>query len=105
MRDNATQLHSNKGSLSGQNHFSFCVVLRGIDLRGAAVDFVENHLTYVPMAAYVWELASLIGEHGFMHLISCDENIMLRFMLLCVLCFFLPRGGSMLDAVPSSLVD
>ena len=80
-------------------------VLHALDPSGVAINFVEDNLISIATAGYMCELASLIGEYGLTHLISCDENIMLRFMLLCVLCFFLPRGGSMLDAVPSSLVD
>ena len=80
-------------------------VLHALDPRGAAINFVEDNLISIATAGYMCELASLIGEYGLTHLISCDEDIMLLLMILSVLCLLLGRDGSMLEAVPSSVMN
>ena len=80
-------------------------VLHALDPSGVAINFVEDNLISIATAGYMCELASLIGEYGLTHLISCDEDIMLLLMIISSLCFFLGHDISMLEAVPSSVMN
>ena len=80
-------------------------VLHALDPSGVAINFVEDNLISIATDGYMCELASLIGEYGLTHLISCDEDIMLLLMIISSLCFFLGHDISMLEAVPSSVMN
>ena len=66
---------------------------------------MEDHLVSVAMAIDMWEFANLIGEYGFLYVVSHYENMVLLFMLLLVFFLLLTCGDRLLfEAISGSLV-